>query len=131
VAAAGVYRRAAAVVDGSVGVDGRRVFPRMRAGLGNGTHPDDIPPAFSPWQLTSRDVGTFYECAENRVTAADQGAFFASRPRSHSSRAAQHDRCLGSKPLLSVSTSSSYACLVLRSFVRSRATSAAPGCAGW
>jgi hypothetical protein len=27
-----------------VGVDGRRVFPRLRAGLGNGTHPDDIPP---------------------------------------------------------------------------------------
>ena len=31
-----------------VGVDGRRVFPRMRAGLGNGTHPDDIPPVFAP-----------------------------------------------------------------------------------
>ena len=30
-----------------VGVDGRRVFPRMRAGLGNGTHPDDIPPVFA------------------------------------------------------------------------------------
>jgi hypothetical protein len=29
-----------------VGVDGRRIFPRMRAGLGNGTHPDDIPPVF-------------------------------------------------------------------------------------
>jgi hypothetical protein len=31
-----------------VGVDGRRVFPRMRAGLGNGTHPDDVPPVFAP-----------------------------------------------------------------------------------
>jgi len=31
-----------------VGVDGRRVFPRIRAGLGNGTHPDDIPPVFAP-----------------------------------------------------------------------------------
>jgi hypothetical protein len=29
-----------------VGVDGRRIFPRMRLGLGNGTHPDDIPPVF-------------------------------------------------------------------------------------
>ena len=31
-----------------VGVDGRRVFPRLRAGLGDGTHPDDIPPVFAP-----------------------------------------------------------------------------------
>jgi hypothetical protein len=31
-----------------VGVDGSRVFPRMRAGLGNGTHPDDVPPVFAP-----------------------------------------------------------------------------------
>ena len=31
-----------------VGVDGRRVFPRTRAGLGGGTHPDDIPPVVAP-----------------------------------------------------------------------------------
>ena len=30
-----------------VGVDGRRIFPFMRPGLGNGTHPDDIPPVFA------------------------------------------------------------------------------------